>query len=211
MPNFSLEDQYSGLVAGVDEVGRGPWAGPVVSTAVILNRAHMSIELIKMIDDSKALSAKKRETIFNILIDSSTKNLLAYGIGEASVQEIDKINIRQATFLAMKRAIKNLGIIPDTVLIDGNATPDISIPCLSVIKGDSLSLSIAAASIIAKVTRDRLMIKLAQTYPDYGWESNAGYGTKAHQKGLRHHGVTPHHRHSYAPIRRLVQSLKHGE
>ena len=195
MPDFSHEQQVTGPVAGIDEAGRGPWAGPVVAAAVILNPDKTPSGL----NDSKKLTAKRREALYDEIITSAD-----VGIGEASVEEIDALNILQATFLAMRRAVDNLTEKPAHLLIDGNQKPKIDIPSTTIVKGDSLSLSIAAASIIAKVYRDRIMADLAKSFPDYGWETNAGYGTAAHRAGLDMVGVSPHHRKSYAPIARLM-------
>ncbi|MFZ2620804.1 MAG: ribonuclease HII [Alphaproteobacteria bacterium] len=184
-------------IAGVDEVGRGPWAGPVVACAVILNPT----QLPHGADDSKKLSAKRREELYAQIMATAH-----VGLGEASVAEIDTLNIRNATFVAMQRAVAALPVVPDFLLIDGNALPP-NLPCKAsaVIGGDGKSLSIAAASIVAKVVRDKLMAELHDTFPHYGWNSNAGYGTAAHQAGLASHGVTPHHRTSFAPIAALVK------
>lgn len=197
MPDFSIESEYSGQIAGVDEAGCGPWAGPVVAAAVILDTKNMPQGL----NDSKKLSAKRREALFQPIIDSSQ-----VGVGVVDVHEIDQMNILQAAKYAMQLAIKNLSIVPDIALIDGNRA--VELPCQSrlIVKGDSISLSIAAASIIAKVTRDRIMQALAEEFPDYGWEKNAGYGTAQHQAALAQHGVTQHHRKSFAPIRKLLQA-----
>ncbi len=197
MPDLSLEDSCPGcLVCGIDEVGRGPWAGPVVAAAVILDRRAIPVGL----DDSKKLSAAKREMLHDVL------NRDAHvGIGEASVAEIDRINILQASLLAMERAVAALPVAPDFALIDGRHCPrGLACESLPVIRGDSQSVSIAAASIVAKVTRDRMMVALAQQFPGYGWETNAGYGTKAHSKGLKTWGVTPHHRRSFKPIHNIL-------
>lgn len=197
MPDLSIEHTYQGRVAGVDEVGRGPWAGPVVAAAVVL-RTDM---LPDGINDSKKLSAQKREYLYDILMA-----IADVGIGQASVEEIDTLNILKATKLAMERAVLALPYIPDAILVDGNH--GFNAPCMvqPVIKGDSISLSIAAASIIAKVTRDRLMEELAQSFPYYGWEKNVGYGTKAHQEGMQQYGITQHHRKSFKPVLLCVQA-----
>ena len=205
MPDFSHEKAFTthGLVFGIDEAGRGPWCGPVVAACVCFPNFEISSELANQINDSKKLSATKREQLFPLIMHSG-----AYiGIGQASAQEIDKLNILQATFLAMHRAIEDAaqkGYKADFALIDGNRLPQWEIPCQCLIKGDSLSLSIAAASIIAKVTRDHIMQELAKDYPEYGWEKNAGYGTADHITALQQYGVTPHHRKTYKPIQKLL-------
>ena len=194
-PDFSIEKRYTGIITGIDEAGRGPWAGPVVASAVILDRKNIP----EGIGDSKKLSAAKREKLFPLI-----QKQALFGIGIASVEEIDTLNILGATKLAMRRAIDALPVMPDIALIDGNQLPDLPCKGVTVVKGDSLSLSIAAASIIAKVTRDHLMQELAIAHPHFAWERNAGYGTKAHQDGLKSYGITPHHRKSFAPIRKIL-------
>jgi ribonuclease HII len=201
-PSFDLEFAYAHPVVGIDEVGMGPWAGPVVAAAVILSR-DTPLVLLKQLNDSKKLSEKTREYIFEQLL--THPEYVHMGIGQASVEEIDAINIRQAAMLAMQRAVACLPVQPSAALVDGTAKPDLSCPVQLVIKGDQKSFSIAAASIVAKVTRDRLMKELAQQHPAYGWETNAGYGTAVHQAALKKHGVTPWHRRSYAPIRVLLE------
>lgn len=202
MPDFSLEREVNGIVVGIDEAGRGPWAGPVVAGAAILDAQTLEPNLIAGLDDSKKLSPKRREGMFQALQNSDAATL---GVGVASVGEIDEINILQATFLAMRRAVADLGCAVDLALVDGNQNPGLSCQVRTVVKGDSRSLSIAAASVVAKVTRDRMMAKLAVEFPGYGWESNQGYGAPAHRQGLETLGVTPHHRTSYAPIRVLLE------
>lgn len=183
-------------IAGVDEVGRGPWAGPVMAAAVILDPNNVPAGL----NDSKKLSEQRRERLFAEI--SETAHV---GTGMASVAEIDDINILQASMLAMERAIAALPIAPDMALIDGNRLPArLPCPAETVIKGDGRVASIAAASIIAKVLRDRLMCELAKSHPGYGWQTNRGYGTKAHRVGLFCHGVTPHHRRSFKPIHNIL-------
>ena len=201
MPDFSIEMDCGGRVAGIDEAGRGPWAGPVVAAAVILP-PDLPDELTDGLDDSKKLSAARREHLFELLTSCAG---IDYGVGAASVAEIERDNILAATYTAMRRALRALDNVPDTALIDGNRLPP-GLPCLgrTVIKGDSLSLSIAAASIFAKVTRDRIMKSLSARYPGYHWHRNAGYGTKQHQEGLKALGVTCHHRHTYAPIAKML-------
>ena len=181
---------------GVDEAGRGPWAGPVVAAAVILPKNFITDK----INDSKKLSKKNRD----ILYENITKNA-DFGLGFATVTEIDKLNILQASLLAMKRAVGNLNKVPVKALIDGNTIPP-NLPCVSecIVKGDTKVVSIAAASIIAKVVRDRFMTKLAQLHPGYGWERNFGYGVKEHQEALKTLGVTSEHRRSFKPIHKML-------
>ena len=200
MPDFCLERecQYQ-KVAGIDEAGCGPWAGPVVAASVIFFEYNEA--LWQGLNDSKKLSKIKREQYYAQLTSSTQ---LAYGVGITSVDEIDELNIANATCLAMERAVSALPIEPEFALIDGIRKPKINIPLSLVVKGDSLSLSIAAASIIAKVTRDQIMTSLGEEYPEYGWCQNAGYGTALHQHALKCYGVTPHHRKSFAPIRQLL-------
>ncbi len=199
-PSFEIEAEYAqqvgAPVCGVDEVGRGPLAGPVVAAAVILDPANAPVG----IRDSKKLSARRRETLAKTIREGA----VAWSVAEASVEEIDRLNILQATMLAMTRAVEALDPKPQAALIDGNRSPDLMIPSRTVVKGDALSLSIAAASILAKVHRDQLMQDLAQDYPDYGWAQNAGYGVPYHLEALRLVGVTPHHRRSFAPIRQIL-------
>ena len=196
MPNFDLEDQYPAPVAGVDEAGRGPWAGAVVAAAVILDRTALPDGL----DDSKKLSAKRREALYQQIT-----GMAQVGVGIGTVEEIDRLNIARANDLAMVRAIEALPRRPAFVLIDGRHVPHrLDLPARAEIKGDGKSLSIAAASIIAKVTRDRIMADLALQHPGFGWERNAGYGTAEHREALARIGVTPHHRRSFQPIREAL-------
>ena len=204
MPDFTLEDKLSkkgySCIAGVDEVGRGSWAGPVVAAAVVFYIKRWPNIIRIGLDDSKKLSPKRREGLFNII-----QNNADVGIGLASVKEIDQINILRATFLAMDRALENVSITPNYILIDGDKVPPIKYQAEAIVKGDERSLSIAAASIIAKVTRDKLMIKLGLKFPGYAWEHNMGYGTKKHRVGLERFGVTDHHRKSYKPIINILR------
>ena len=185
----SLFDQGIGVICGVDEAGRGPLAGPVYAAAVIMPR---DLE-IPGLTDSKKLSDKKRRELFPIIQEQA----VAFGIGVASEKEIDEINILQATFLAMKRALEKLSVRPDLALIDGNRETDFGVPAKTVVKGDSLSASIAAASILAKVSRDNYMMELAQKYPQYGFDIHKGYGTKAHYQALREFGPSEVHRMTF--------------
>jgi ribonuclease HII len=198
MPDFSFESALGGLVCGIDEVGRGPLAGPVVAAAVILDRRRLPRSLRYGLDDSKKLTAEAREEFAAALWSKAR-----IGVGAASVAEIDRINILQASFLAMRRAAAALGIVPDGALIDGNLAPKLPCPTRTVVGGDGLSLSIAAASIVAKVLRDGLMRRLATRYRGYGWETNVGYGTEEHRAAIVRLGLTPHHRLSFSPQRDL--------
>lgn len=199
MPDLFHEREIGGLVCGVDEVGRGPLAGPVVAAAVVLP-AELHPELIAHLDDSKRLSAKKREMLAKLIHETAR-----IGVGRAEVEEIDRINILQASLLAMQRAYRALGVEADCALIDGNKAPKLSCQTRTIVGGDAISLSIAAASVVAKVLRDAEMARLAEEYPGYGWEKNAGYGVKLHMEGLERLGVTPHHRRSFAPVARRLQ------
>ena len=205
MPDFTFEKSFetSDFVVGLDEAGRGPWCGPVVAACVGWPDLKCPEELARQINDSKKLAAVKREKLFDEILSATP----IWGIGQASAKEIDEINILQASFLAMQRALDEViqkGFRPTVALIDGNRLPDWEMKKRAIIGGDAKSLSIAAASILAKVTRDRIMTELAKKYPHYGWEKNAGYGTKAHQAGLAQFGITPEHRLSYAPIKKLL-------
>ncbi|APA84587.1 ribonuclease HII [Paraburkholderia sprentiae WSM5005] len=182
------------IVCGVDEAGRGPLAGPVVAAAVIFNPAK---PMIRGLDDSKVLSALKREALYDKIVERA----LAYCIASATVEEIDSLNILHATMLAMKRAVEGLSVVPTLVKIDGNRCPTLSIRSEAVISGDALVKCISAASILAKVTRDRMLLELHQTYPMYGFDAHAGYGTPQHLAALREHGPCEHHRRSFAPVR----------
>lgn len=192
MPDFSIENEIKlkgfSAVCGVDEAGRGPLAGPVCAAAVILS------EEIEGLNDSKKLSEKKREELFPIIKEKA----LSYCIAFASVEEIEEHNILNATYLAMNRAIEGLNIPADFALIDGNRVPtDISVPCETVVKGDAKSASIAAASVLAKVTRDRLMLEEDEKYPEYNFKKHKGYGTKEHTDAILKYGMSPIHRPSF--------------
>jgi ribonuclease HII len=198
-PDFTFEQDLfaRGIVriAGVDEVGRGPLAGPVTAAAVILDPHNIPDGL----NDSKALTKRKREALDPLIFATSQVS-----IAHATVQEIDEINILRASHLAMERAVAGLGDV-DHALIDGNMIPrDLTVPATTVIKGDARSLSIAAASIVAKICRDRIMCDLAQQFPGYGWDTNAGYGSKSHISALQNLGVTPHHRRSFKPVHNML-------
>ncbi|GJH08555.1 MULTISPECIES: ribonuclease HII [Caballeronia] len=182
------------IICGVDEAGRGPLAGPVVAAAVIFDPAKPRINGL---DDSKALSAKRREELYEKIVDRA----LAFCIASASVEEIDTINILHASMLAMKRAVEGLSVAPTLVKIDGNRCPTLSIRAEAVIGGDALIKQISAASILAKVTRDRMLVELHETFPVYGFDAHSGYGTPQHLRALREHGPCEHHRRSFAPVR----------
>jgi ribonuclease HII len=185
------------LIAGVDEAGRGPLAGPVIAAAVILNPNRR----IHGLRDSKILTAQKRETLFTKICEHA----LAWAIGRAEVEEIDRLNILQATFLAMRRAVDALTIRPAQILVDGNQDPKLGIPTECIVDGDQLERAISAASILAKVTRDREMIQFDQHYPDYGFAQHKGYGTEAHLVALKKHGPCLIHRRSFAPVRLVLE------
>jgi len=200
MPHYIYESRLlktmAGPICGVDEVGRGPLAGPVVAAAVILDRGRIP----KGLNDSKQLSEEDREELYPRIMEAA----IAVGVGEASVDEIDLINIRQATHMAMARAVRALSVAAEFALVDGNDPPPLPCRCDTLIGGDARSVSIAAASIIAKVTRDRMMVALHDDHPGYNWRSNKGYGTPEHYAGLKAHGVTQHHRRSFGPIRAIL-------
>ena len=198
LPDFRFEREAGAplrLVCGVDEAGRGPWAGPVVAAAVILDPGNIPPGL----NDSKKLDAARREALYASLQASAR-----IGLGEASVAEIDHLNILQATMLAMSRAVAALDAAPAFALIDGNRLPDLSCPARAIVKGDALSLSVAAASIVAKTVRDRIMCQLASNHPGYGFERHKGYGTAMHRDALSRLGPSPAHRRSFAPIRKML-------
>jgi ribonuclease HII len=192
------------LIAGVDEVGRGPLAGPVVACAVIMPPDQRAI---RGVDDSKRLTAPTRVTLAKRIAERA----ISYAVGAASVREIDRLNIYHASTLAMRRALGRLRVAPDHVLIDGRAIRTLSIPHTAVVHGDARCFSIACASIIAKVTRDRLMCLLAGKYPGYRWDRNAGYATQDHISGLSAHGITPHHRRTFFRVSQLSLDLQTGD
>ncbi len=195
MPDFFHEWRIGGLVAGVDEVGRGPLAGPVVAAAAILPPG-LPEWLLAMIDDSKKLKPARRVAVLAALYEHGAEIALA----AASVREIQLLNILQASLLAMRRAIIRLPRTPDHVLVDGNKVPGCGIPCTILVGGDGISLSIAAASIAAKVLRDGLMLRLDMRYPGYGWANNAGYAAATHRAAILKLGATPHHRIGFGPL-----------
>jgi ribonuclease HII len=200
MPNFALEKAAGGRVAGVDEVGRGPLAGPVLAAAVIFTKP-VPRKLAKLIDDSKKLTAEQRVLAYQALLACADAQI---AVGAASVDEIGRLNILHAALLAMRRAVGRLPVLPDLALIDGNRPPALPCPTRCVVDGDAISLSIAAASIIAKVLRDRAMARLALRFPGYGWEANAGYATTAHRAALRRLGPTVHHRRDFGTVRLMA-------
>ena len=203
MPDFSLEESLglstSAVIIGVDEVGRGPLAGPVTAAAVFVNRQKITLDLSTKIDDSKKIPQKKRATI-----SKQIESMAIIGMGWASSGEIDQLNILEATMIAMQRAVlslrKQIILDPDYILIDGNKVPSFDFPSKAIVRGDEKSLSIAAASIVAKSKRDAFMTSLSKLYPCYGWEKNAGYGTREHLVAIERNGITAHHRRSFKPI-----------
>ena len=200
MPHFRHERAQGGRVAGVDEAGRGPLAGPVVAAAVVFE-AGVPRPLRGQLDDSKALTPLQREAAAAALFASPAAEI---GIGAASVDEIMRLNILHAALLAMRRAVLRLRVAPDHALVDGNRAPALPCPATCCVGGDAASFSIAAASIVAKVTRDRAMARLHRRYPQFGWHENAGYGTAAHRAALLLHGPTRHHRAGFGTVRSLL-------
>jgi len=200
MPHYIFESRVlktmAGHVGGVDEAGRGPLAGPVIAAAVIFERKRIP----KGLNDSKQMTPEDREEAYLKVMDAA----LAVGVGEASVDEIDLVNIRQATHLAMARAVRMLSLAPMFALVDGNDPPALPCPCDTIVDGDARSVSIAAASIIAKVTRDHMMIALHEEFPGYRWVTNKGYSTEEHLEALNRFGPCHHHRRSFAPVHRLL-------
>ncbi len=205
-PSFDLEsveiELNGGPIAGIDEAGRGPWAGPVVAAAVVLDPTRLPAG----IDDSKALDEDARETVYARIVASCS----AYGIGIADVERIDRDNILNATLWAMAQAVAHLPVPPRLALIDGNRAPRLACTTRTIVKGDAKCLSIAAASILAKVTRDRLMVALAAEWPGYGFERHKGYGTPEHKDALARLGVTPHHRRSFRPVQLALGLIDPG-
>lgn len=195
-PSYRLERKIGGMVAGVDEAGRGPLAGPVVAAAVVLTATRFP----KGVGDSKQVPPELREALYPRIMSAC-----AVGVGICSVEEIDRLNILRASLLAMRRALDALPLAPTAALVDGNQPPEFPCPVTCVVEGDAKCLSIAAASIVAKVTRDRMMRDLALAHAGYGWETNFGYGTPEHRAALRRLGPTPLHRRSFAPVRELLQ------
>ena len=202
MPHFRFEAKYPSPVAGIDEVGRGPWAGPVVAAAVILDPKKLPRE----IDDSKKLDHEEREKFFKEIHACA----FAIGVGQASVAEIDIFNIRKASHLAMVRAFQALNMVPAFALVDGNDPPPLSCPARAIVEGDARSLSIAAASIVAKVTRDRMMVEMCGAHPVYGFSRHKGYGTPEHAFALLTHGPCSEHRESFAPVRQARATISRG-
>ena len=206
VPHYIFEGRLlkttSGPIAGVDEAGRGPLAGPVVAAAVILDRKRIP----RGLNDSKQMTPEAREEAFERIIGCAT-----VGVGEASVDEIDLINIRQATHLAMARAVRALSIGPEFALVDGNDAPALPCRCDTLIDGDARSVSIAAASIVAKVTRDRMMRSLHEHFPNYGWLTNKGYSTEEHLVALNRFGPCVHHRRSFAPVYEILRPIDSRE
>jgi len=227
MPDFTLEQELGQadgrVVIGLDEAGRGPWAGPVVAAAAWLDPQRADPALLRRLDDSKKLTARRRDELFEVLCAADCDFALL-GIGEATVEEIDAVNILEASLLAMRRAAAALaaalqaarpvanpgarsGRGIDAALVDGNRLPGLTCETRAVVKGDSRSLSIAAASVVAKVTRDRAMAGYARDFPGYGWERNQGYGTAEHRAGIARLGITPLHRRSFRPVREALESI----
>lgn len=204
---LELEAAPAGRVAGVDEAGRGPLAGPVFAAAVMF-LVRPDPELARRIDDSKRMSAAQREAAYRLLLEARGAGSVAIGVGAASVAEIGRLNILRATYLAMQRAVARLRPAPDMILIDGNRGPRFDCAARCVVGGDRVSLSIAAASVVAKVLRDRAMRRLAARWPDYGWAANCGYPTPGHRAALAAFGATPHHRRGFAPVEAALRGIE---
>ena len=202
MPDYSFESQHAGRVAGVDEVGRGPLAGPVMAAAVVFT-GGVPHDLAALLDDSKKLTASQRDVAYAAILLCPSAEI---GVGAASVAEIAHLNILHAAMLAMARAVLRLPSPPDIALVDGNRMPALACQVRCIVGGDALCLSIAAASIVAKVVRDRAMARLHNHFPHYGWDSNAGYATGAHRRALAEFGVTVHHRRAFGTVRRLTEA-----
>lgn len=200
MPDYAIELELGCRVAGVDEVGRGPLAGPVTAAAVVLDPSRIPEGL----NDSKKLTARARERLYVELMASADVS-----VAHASLEEIETLNILRASHLAMERAVAGLVVPPDHVLIDGNMIPrGLEIEASALVKGDARSVSISAASIVAKICRDRVLVDLAQQHPGYGWETNMGYGSKSHMAALQNLGVTPHHRRLFKPVHNILYQGK---
>jgi ribonuclease HII len=198
MPTFKIERAQGGVVAGIDEAGRGPLAGPVVAAAVVFSRCRAPRALARELDDSKKLTAAVRERL-----SQEVRACASVGVGIADVAEIDRLNILRASLLAMARAVEALGIAIDLAIVDGKIPPVLPCPVRCVVGGDGLCLSIAAASVVAKVQRDAMMAELARAHPGYGWEHNAGYATRCHREALARLGPTAQHRRSFRPVAEL--------
>lgn len=199
MPDFSLESEHGGRVAGLDEAGRGPLAGPVTAAAVVF-LGPPPAALARLLDDSKKLTAARRDAAFAALLDAARAGLLDHGIAAASAAEIGRLNILRASQLAMQRALARLHALPDLALVDGNKPPRLPCAVRAVVGGDAASFSIAAASILAKVIRDRAMARLDRRWPGYGFAAHQGYPTAAHRAALARLGPTPHHRRGFGPV-----------
>jgi len=207
LPDFSIELSFNQNVIGIDEVGRGPLAGPVISCAFIFFDTSINLKDLFFIDDSKKLTLKKRHLAIKKIIDLKNNKKINFKLGMASVKEIDQHNILEATKISMKHAVKKLKLSPTQLIIDGNIDLELNdFPSKGIIKGDQKSFSIAAASIIAKIYRDRYMQFLSFLFPDYDWSNNAGYGTKKHIEQIYKKGITIHHRKSFQPIKSLIHS-----
>ena len=207
MPNFNIEKSLYQPVIGVDEVGRGPLAGPIVSCACVFFDHSFTTDKVKHINDSKKLSPINRQKALQTILKMKNEKKLDFSIGSASVDEIDNYNILNATILSMKRAIKKLKLKKGTIIVDGNIKLEIGeLKCINFIKGDQKSISIASASIIAKIHRDRYMKKIGRFYPYYKWLNNAGYGTIEHRHQIHLRGISKHHRKSFEPIKTFIQN-----
>ena len=207
MPNFNIEKSLEKPVIGIDEVGRGPLAGPVVSCACSFFNHSLKSNDLMILNDSKKLSKIKRKVAIKLILQLQRNKQLSFALGLASVEEIDRLNILQATILSMKRAIIKLNLKKGTLIVDGNINLDLkNFTCKNIIKGDQLSTSIATSSIIAKIHRDKYMAKIDKQYPHFNWNSNAGYGTAEHLKKIQQKGISIHHRKSFNPIKSFIHN-----
>lgn len=203
MPSFDFEQSIGGIVIGVDEVGCGPWAGPLIAASCYIDPSIFPASLLALLEDSKKLTPKKREHIFNLL-KMEENNSIFFGVGCVDIDDFNILGLKHALPKAMRLSVEHLSKTPDHILIDGVRDPKLGYPTTMIKKGDSLSYSIAAASIYAKVIRDHIMQDLHTEFPQYGWDKNAGYGTKVHRDAIAQYGITPHHRTCYAPIQAFL-------
>lgn len=207
MPNFEYENQYptDTYIVGLDEVGCGPWAGPLVATACSFDRKNLSHNILSLLNDSKKLTKKNRELAYQALMEENNKTFF-YSTSIIDIDLFNELTLKNALPLAMHTALNAFSKTPSHILVDGIRNPYFSTPTTMIKKGDSISYTISAASIIAKITRDKIMEDLHKIYPQYGWNTNAGYGTQQHQEAIKEFGLTPHHRTCFAPIKNFIKT-----